>query len=1026
MYKVALLLCLLLSACMQAPPEDALDTLKSPRAGAEDWRDEIIYFALTDRFHNGDESNDDALDYPGAEVDLSNPLGWHGGDWAGLAQKIEEGYFRDLGVTALWISPVVLQVPAISVADGPNEDEWFAGYHGYWAEDFFETDPHFGTLQDLQGLVELAHAQGLKIIQDVVVNHAGYGSSLVAEHPDWFNSEAACAASTDPTVDCPLAGLPDFDQSNPEVTAYLNRFINYWIDVTNVDGLRIDTVKHVEDAYWRQFFAAGGPGDPRRVWSVGEIFSGDVSLIARYLDLGLPSAFDFPLYFAVKDNLSSSAGNLDAVAAIFAQDNAYSDPSRLTTFVDNHDVPRFMSEALNRGVSGTNARERLDLALSLIYTARGTPSVYYGTEIAMAGRGDPYGFPLGESNREDMDFSKLAGSSLDERLKNLADARAAYPALTHGVQQELWRPGGGASVFAFRRTLEGADPVVVVMNNGDAAVDLAALGGVPLLGTFETGERGRNGKNCSRGNSKKCFDGFTEVTGRATDLTINEAGSLVGTVPPRTLLAVSAPAGKSPKPNRDLGNVTGLAALGGDGAVRLTWTPPNDPNVAGYRIYYRAVDRKEETQVNFAPLPADTDAYVVTGLANGVLYTFRVVAVDKNGAESTKAPTATATPDADATSRVTFTVDARSQGAGELEIRRFDTGAQLVYPLTRVAGEPGFWTTTLELPLFREIAFKFGNSAPTAKNFGYEAPDQPDRRLTLNETELDYRGVYDFIAVPAPGAAVEGTVRSDGLPLAGALVESTLDPRFYYGVTFEDGSYYLPLPEGETTDLRATRAGYTPATRANITAPAAGVDFALSADLSTAYTIDGNLSEWTQPRAVLESPAAGVFGDDNNFQALLVDWDDETLYLAYRYRAAGNSVVVHVDTVPGGAVTASGFDAWRRLADFNEGIDFFVAQYEGQGLELRDVVSDTQASLVSGYVSATAGAAPAFTTEVAIPWGVLGLSGPPSTPLNFYAGVYGGDGYGAGDVAPDAPDNTIGSSAENRRAIFGTPFSVGE
>ena len=326
------------------------------------------------------------------------------------------------------------------------------------------------------------------MIQDVVVNHAGYGAPLVTENPAWFNSKQTCAASGNPTVDCPLAGLPDFDQSNPEVVAFLNHFIDYWVDEVGVDGLRMDTVKHVEDSYWEQFFASGGPGDPSRVWTVGELFTGDVGFIARYLDeLGLPAAFDFPLYFRIKDHLSSPNGNLDDVAAVFDQDSVYSDPSRLVTFVDNHDVPRFMSEAISRGVSEENARERLDMALSFIYTVRGTPSVYYGTEIAMQGQGDPYNFLLGEANREDMDFSALAASSLDERLKALADARETFPALQQGVQQELWRPNGGAQIYAFRRVATGELPVVAVMNNADTAINLSDLpgGGIPLLGTFD-------------------------------------------------------------------------------------------------------------------------------------------------------------------------------------------------------------------------------------------------------------------------------------------------------------------------------------------------------------------------------------------------------------------------------------------------------------------------------------------------------------------------------------------------------------
>ncbi len=1041
---VALLITL--AACGQPSSDTNLNVLKKPtQTSATDWRDEVIYFALTDRFANGDPGNDDGpMRGPGDVADLGNPLAWHGGDYAGLTQKINEGYFERMGFTALWISPVVLQVPAIVVndANSPNDGEYFAGYHGYWAEDFVRVDPHFGTLAELQTLVETAHKKGLKIIQDIVVNHAGYGAALVSEHPDWFNDEATCANSANKDQDCPLAGLPDFDQSNPEVVAFLNDFARYWEETIGIDAFRIDTVKHVEDSYWRQFFAAGGPGDPRQVWSVGEIFSGDIPFLAFYLDdIGVPSVFDFPLYFRIKDHLTNPGGNLDDVAAIFAQDNAYDDPTRLTTFVDNHDVRRFMSEAVERGVPEAQARERLDAALSLIYTARGTPSVYYGTEIAMQGLGDPYSYELGDSNREDMDFGALASSALDERLGALAAARKTYPALTHGVQQELWRPNGGAPVMAFRRYLPDEVPVVAVLNNGDTALNLADLpgGGIPLLGTFDpdgvAGNSGKNGKNCSKGkdNSGKCLRGIVEVTGRNTDLSVDAAGRLVGTVPARTLLAIAAPPGSGLKPNPALANVTDLSALAGDGAVGLSWTPVSDAAVAGYRVYYRAAGETNETLYNFAPLASSTGAVVIGGLTNGVAYSFWVVSVDANGGESVGAPTVSATPNAGAVAMVTFLLDARSQGDGQLELRRFDTGSQVEYPLEPVAGRPGFWTTTLELPLFRDISFKFGNDAASAKNSGYEGDGQGDRTLRLDDATVTYEGVYDFIGRTAPDAAVQGTVRSSGTGLAGALVDSSTDPRVYYAITFEDGSYYLPLPSGVTTDLTATAPGYDGATQTGVTAPATGVDFDLAVDATSKYVVDGNLSDWTAPRATLANPDGydRGFGPDNLFTELLVDWDDTFLYLGYRYRASGNSAILHLDLRPGGSTSASTFDTWRRLASFANPVDFFLAQYEGQSVQLREVVSSTQTTeITSGVAKATTGSAPAYSTEVAIPWTALSFGTRPDATLDFFAGVYGGDGYGAGDIAPNAnstpaaPANTVAGFDQNRAVTFQTPFAV--
>ncbi len=538
------------------------------------WQDEVIYFALTDRFSNGDPANDNGAGHAGDAADKTNPLGWHGGDFKGLSAKINQGYFKALGVSAIWVSPVVVQVPAIPVGDGPNKGKLFAPFHGYWAEDFKAVDPHFGNLDDFKALIATAHKNNIKIIQDIVVNHAGYGANLVTQHPEWFHTQAECAASANARIDCPLAGLPDFKQELPAVTTFLNDFVRYWRAATAIDGLRIDTMQHVPDSYWQQFFASGGAGDAAKIWSVGEVFNFDPKFLANYLKLGSPSVFDFPLYGAVTEQLSSAGGNLAALGDVFAQDGAYPDASRLTTFVDNHDVTRFVTQVTNKGGTAQEAQERLDLALSLIYTVRGTPSVYQGTEDAMPGKGDPYNYPLGEGNREDMMFP--ASPVLGSRLAALAQARAAYPALRRGQQQELYR---SQSLYAFRRvgtSAAGGAPVVVVMNGSNAAIDLSSLGGLPLLGTFSGPVK--------------------EITGRSSTLSVS-GGKLVGSVPARSALIVSGAAGVGSGAaviNPALPEVASPSAAAGDSAAGLSWTPSTAAAVSGYRIYLKEESGSEK------------------------------------------------------------------------------------------------------------------------------------------------------------------------------------------------------------------------------------------------------------------------------------------------------------------------------------------------------------------------------------------------------------------------------------------------
>jgi glycosidase len=411
-----------------------------PPVSNVDFRDEIVYQLLTDRFYDGDPGNDGGrLDRRGDAADPGNPVGWHGGDLAGVRQKLQSGYFQSMGFTAIWISPVVIQVPPPGNGGGVNAGKPFVGFHGYWADRFDEIEPHFGDAAALKALGEAADAAGVKLIIDVVVNHVGPGSTLISQHPTWFRTGSQCG-SDDVTL-C-LGGLPDFKQEEPGVSDFLVDTIRFLRNTASIDGLRMDTMKHVGDTFWTdKFFVPGSPASPTQLWTVGEVFDGSVAKIDHYLDaVGSPSVFDFPLKFAIVDSLARG-GSTRRLADVFAQDGQYSDPTRLSIFLDNHDVWRFASEAEQAGSAPAEADQRLDMALTLIYTARGIPVVYYGTEIAARGLGDSYDQPIGASSREDMDFTKLAASRFDERLKALADARKAYPALRRGAQRTLFAPG---------------------------------------------------------------------------------------------------------------------------------------------------------------------------------------------------------------------------------------------------------------------------------------------------------------------------------------------------------------------------------------------------------------------------------------------------------------------------------------------------------------------------------------------------------------------------------------------------------
>ncbi len=314
------------------------------RPAIVDYRDEIIYWAFTDRFANGDPGNDNGTgNRPDDQADLGNPRAWHGGDFAGLKQKVEEGYFQDMGFTALWISPVVLQAPGVRAGSDP-----FPAYHGYWLENFDDPEPHFGSWAELKSLVDTAQAQGLKVIIDYVANHTGRNAQIPTTEPDWFRIGAP-GCDEQEEVACSLAGLIDVKQEVADARQWVLDGARNILLQSGADGFRIDTYKHVNPDFWYDFFGPGAPADRSTVFSVAENFTSSTQAIAEDLDLdGAPSVFDFPLYGAIASSMARREADTGSLATVFGNDPVYEDPTRLTTFLDNHDVPRFMTEALRK------------------------------------------------------------------------------------------------------------------------------------------------------------------------------------------------------------------------------------------------------------------------------------------------------------------------------------------------------------------------------------------------------------------------------------------------------------------------------------------------------------------------------------------------------------------------------------------------------------------------------------------------------------------------------------------------------
>lgn len=440
-FALSLLLASLLTACSlpgqaSKSAENPAVTAEGRRASLKSWQDDVIYFALLDRFQDGDRSNNH-------NVNRSNPTAYHGGDLQGLIDKLD--YLQDLGVTTLWISPI------LDNDDNRLGDTDLWGYHGYWTKDFGKVDEHLGTYEKARELVTKAHAKGMKVLLDVVCNHAGYEfPSKDGRYQGWFhtNGNIPNGKWDDPwwSENGSLFGLPDFAQEKPEVANFLTSTYLSWADRLDLDGFRIDALKHVPQSYWKDLISTAhakkGPG----FLTLGEILHGDPNVVSSYQrNAKFDSLFDFPLYYTF-DEVFAKGGSMRKLGDRFAQDHLYPDASMLSPFLDNHDVPRFLSQA-------GGDLSKLRLALACMLTVRGIPMLYYGTEVGMSGAHEP-------ANRGDMAWG--ANESLRAYTQKLLSIRKATPALQHGKQLEMWQD---EDVYAYARQASSEEAVVVLNND---------------------------------------------------------------------------------------------------------------------------------------------------------------------------------------------------------------------------------------------------------------------------------------------------------------------------------------------------------------------------------------------------------------------------------------------------------------------------------------------------------------------------------------------------------------------------------
>jgi alpha-amylase len=501
----------------------------SPAQSNNFWRTQSIYQIITDRFYDGNPSNDNVE----GTYNPAGPRAVHGGDFQGIEQKLD--YIKALGATAIWISPVVL-----------NTEGQFHGYSGW---NFNQVAPHWGTLSNLQHMVQVAHARGLLVIDDIVVNHAGdlvkgSGPGYPSfKYPagytlNYVNSSKTYPAPFNLTATNPsltnlfhnygniadynnstqallgwLSGLNDFRTETPYVQTQMAAIYQSWIGQAGFDGFRVDTALEVDMGCWQSFCPAihsyAATNGNTNFFMFGEAFNGSETTVGSYTGTkgGGPfkfdSVLDYPLYFTVNRVFATASGATSLIENHYNAVAANYDPAaqmQLVTFLDNHDNPRFLSTS-----EANNNTNRLEVALAFLYTSRGIPCLYYGTEQGFDGTTDP-------NDREDMfagEFKdgpagtvlQLSSPGVDNfnmthplflwvaRLNNF---RRLYPALTLGSYVNQANNSTGPGLFAYSRVLNTQE-VFVVFNTASSSQTLPArtltyTAGTVLVNLLNTNE----------------------------------------------------------------------------------------------------------------------------------------------------------------------------------------------------------------------------------------------------------------------------------------------------------------------------------------------------------------------------------------------------------------------------------------------------------------------------------------------------------------------------------------------------------
>jgi glycosidase len=489
--------------------------------GVYDWRDSVIYFVFVDRFVDGNGSNNCSV------AGASDPsVDYRGGDWAGVTQKINDGYFTNLGVNTLWITVPLDNFDGLG--KGAFDDFQYTGSHGYWPkmDNASPTDLQhescFGSFADLKGLVSSAHKKGIKILFDYAMVHVHKTSAIYEPHKnDWFHPDNCVCGKNGCDWDrdgerCWFTDyLPHWNYKNADARAYSVANAVAWVKQTadeegnGADGFRADAIKHIDISWLNDLRkklkveVTDHQTPKQRFYMVGETYDfGNYDLLKKYIDptTKLDGQFDFPLRKNIVDATILRKMDMSSLAGFMSEnDLRYGSGAVMSTFIGNHDLPRIIHLAQDnplwgdQGADGKDkawnnrpssvgelsAYERLANGFAVIFTSRGAPLVYYGDEIGLPGGGDP-------DNRRMMQWGGLNSNQtyLRDRIAKLGDIRSKHPALRRGRLSSL---GANKDTWVFKRTAT-EETVYVAINRGDTPSQVSGLpsGAIEDLVTGQT------------------------------------------------------------------------------------------------------------------------------------------------------------------------------------------------------------------------------------------------------------------------------------------------------------------------------------------------------------------------------------------------------------------------------------------------------------------------------------------------------------------------------------------------------------